>query len=83
MSDDVVGWTLVGKGDGAYAVCLGCMAADEDYAADLFGAADWAVATGRSSCPAAAGEVLAGQPEAGLACVRCGEPLVKGDLELP
>jgi hypothetical protein len=59
------------------------MAVDGDYDADLFGVADWAVAAGRSRYPAAAGEVLAGQQEAGLACVRCSEPLAKGELKLP
>ena len=75
MSESAIGWTLVAADNSTLAVCANCMERDESFDADLFGAAEWAVASRLAKAPAAAGDVLSGQPEGRLPCYRCGKPL--------
>ena len=75
MTDRVVGWSVLGRSNSTVLVCARCMAADEAFDPDLFGAADWAIDAGLAVAPAAASEVLAEHPEAHHNCRRCARPL--------
>lgn len=75
VSEFVVGWSVLGRGNSSVLVCKRCLRDDEAFDADLFGAADWAVQAGLAVAPAAASEVLAEHPEAQHDCRRCGRAL--------